>query len=84
MRSWIDEALAPSEERAVDLVALDDALTDLTSFDEKKSRIVELRFFGGLTTEEIGEVLAISPSTVQREWRITKAWLRRKISEEGN
>ncbi len=76
-----DEALAPSEEPTVDLLALDDALKELVAFDERKSRIVELRFFGGLTTEEIGDVLAISPSTIRREWRIAKAWLRRKIMD---
>lgn len=74
-----DEALAPAEERAVDLIALDDALQDLVTFDARKSRIVELRFFGGLTNEEIGEVLGISPRTIKREWRLAKAWLRREI-----
>jgi RNA polymerase sigma factor (TIGR02999 family) len=74
-----DEALAPSDERAVDLIALDDALQDLVTFDVRKSRIVELRFFGGLSIEEIGEVLAISPRTIRREWRVAKAWLRREI-----
>jgi RNA polymerase sigma factor (TIGR02999 family) len=74
-----DEALAPSAERSVDLVALDDALKDLGTFDQRQSRIVELRFFGGLTVEEIGEVLEISPRTVKREWRVAKAWLRREI-----
>src|SRR3979411_770833 len=70
-----DEALAPSAERSVDLVALDDALKDLLAFDPHQSQIVELRFFGGLTNEEIGEVLDVSPRTVKREWRIAKAWL---------
>lgn len=74
-----NDALAVAEEPAVDLLALDDALQELVTFDARKSRIVELRFFGGLTTEEIGSVLAISPSTIRREWRIAKAWLRRKI-----
>ena len=74
-----DEALAPSDERSVDLVALDDALKDLATFDERQSRIVELRFFGGLTGEEIAEVLEISPRTVKREWRLAKAWLRREL-----
>ncbi len=73
-----DEALTPSEQ-AVDLIALDDALQDLVTFDVRKSRIVELRFFGGLSIEEIGEVLAISPRTIRREWRVAKAWLRREI-----
>ena len=74
-----DEALAPSDEKAVDLIALDDALHDLGQFDPRQSRIVELRFFGGLTNEEIGEVLEISPRTIKREWRLAKAWLRREI-----
>ena len=74
-----DEALAPSGERAVDLIALDDALHDLVTFDARQSRIVELRFFGGLTNEEIGDVLKISPRTIKREWRLAKAWLRREI-----
>lgn len=77
----LDEALALSQERGVDLIALDDALQDLGTFDAQKSRVVELRFFAGLTTEEIGEVLAISPRTIRREWRVAKAWLRRKIME---
>jgi RNA polymerase sigma factor (TIGR02999 family) len=74
-----DEALAPSAERSIDLVALDDALKDLLAFDPRQSQIVELRFFGGLTNEEIGEVLDVSPRTVKREWRMAKAWLRREI-----
>ncbi len=64
----------------MDLVALDEALQDLETFDARQSRIVELRFFGGLTNEEIGEVLDISPRTIKREWRLAKAWLRRQIS----
>jgi RNA polymerase sigma factor (TIGR02999 family) len=79
-----DEALAPSGERAVDLIALDDALQDLVTFDPRQSRIVELRFFGGLTNEEIGVVLEISPSTIKREWRLAKAWLRHEIMQEGS
>ncbi len=74
-----DEAVSPSGERAVDLIALDDALQDLVTFDPRQSRIVELRFFAGLTNEEIGDVLAISPRTIKREWRLAKAWLRREI-----
>lgn len=77
-----DEALAPSEERSVDLIALDDALKDLLALDPRQSQIVELRFFGGLTNEEVGEVLQVSPRTVKREWRIAKAWLRRAIVPE--
>ena len=74
-----DEALAPTAARSIDLVALDEALNDLLTRDARQSRIVELRFFGGLTNEEIGEVLDVSPSTVKREWRMAKAWLRREI-----
>jgi RNA polymerase sigma factor (TIGR02999 family) len=74
-----DEALAPSDERSIDLVALDDALKDLLVLDPRQSQIVELRFFGGLTNEEVGEVLDVSPRTVKREWRMAKAWLRREI-----
>ena len=74
-----DEALAPAEERTVDLIALDDALRELFALDPRKSRIVEMRFFGGLSMEEIGEVLSISPRTIRREWRVAKAWLRREV-----
>jgi len=75
-----DEALAPSAERSINLIALDDALKDLLAFDPRQSQIVEMRFFGGLTNEEIGEVLNVSPTTVKRDWRIAKAWLRREIT----
>ncbi len=77
-----DEALAPAAERSVDLIALDDALKDLMSLDARQSQIVELRFFGGLTNEEVGEVLQVSPRTVKREWRMAKAWLRRELMPE--
>jgi RNA polymerase sigma factor (TIGR02999 family) len=74
-----DEALALAVPRSINLIALDDALKDLMELDPQQSQIVELRFFGGLSNEEIGEVLDVSPSTVKREWRIAKAWLRREI-----
>ncbi|MGI9172245.1 MAG: sigma-70 family RNA polymerase sigma factor [Chthoniobacterales bacterium] len=74
-----NEALLSSPERQVDLVALDDALQDLAKLDPRQSRVVELRFFGGLTEEEAGEVLDVSPRTIRREWRIAKAWLRREL-----
>jgi len=60
-------------------VALDDALNGLAHLDEQQGRIVELRFFGGLSTEEIAEVLGISPSTVKRDWNVAKAWLTREM-----
>ncbi len=77
----LDEAAIVSQEQAADLVALDDALTSLEAMDERKARIVELRYIGGLNIEETAEVLAISPATVQREWRAAKAWLYREIKE---
>lgn len=79
-----DEAAIVSQEQAADLVALDDALTSLEAMDERKARIVELRYIGGLNIEETAEVLAISPATVQREWRAAKAWLYREINEGAN
>ena len=78
-----DEAAIVSQEQAADLVALDDALTSLEAMDERKARIVELRYIGGLNIEETAEVLAISPATVQREWRAAKAWLYREIKKEA-
>jgi len=74
-----NEALAPSVSRDLDVIALDDALQDLTKLNPQHARIVELRFFGGLKTEEVATVLDLSPRTVQREWRMARAWLRRQI-----
>jgi RNA polymerase sigma factor (sigma-70 family) len=62
------------------VVALDDALQSLAAFDERKSRLVELRFFGGLSIEETAEVLGVSPGTVMRDWTLAKAWLRREMA----
>jgi RNA polymerase sigma factor (TIGR02999 family) len=76
----LDEALAVSEEPSADLVALDEALTTLAELDPRKSRVVELRFFGGLSVEETAEVLQVSPITVMREWNKAKAWLYRELS----
>ena len=79
-----DEALAPSVSRSLDVIALDDALHDLAQLNLQHSQIVELRFFGGMTTEEVAEVLDVSPRSVQREWRMARAWLRRQMfSDEG-
>ena len=78
----LDEAAMPAAERSVDLIALDDALKDLVTFDPRQSQIVELRFFGGLSIEEVAEVLEVSPRTVKREWRLAKAWLRREVFAE--
>ena len=76
----IDNAMLLSDERAADLIALDDALTTLAAMDSRQSQIVELRFFGGLSVEETGEILAISAGTVKREWRTAKAWLHTEVS----
>ena len=76
----LDEALIVSEERAAEVVALDDALKSLAEIDPRKSQLVELRFFGGLSIEETAEVLNVSPGTVMRDWTLAKAWLRRAVS----
>jgi RNA polymerase sigma factor (TIGR02999 family) len=76
----LEEAAMVSVERAADLVAVDDALTRLSELDARKGRVVELRFFGGLSVEETAEVLHVSPNTVLREWRTAKAWLHRELS----
>ena len=76
----LDEAAVVSQERAADVVALDDALVGLAAIDPQQSRIVELRFFGGLTVEETAEVLKLSPATIKREWSTAKAWLYHEIS----
>src|SRR4030095_5066865 len=78
----LDETLAISEGPGNDLVELDDAHTRLAEIDERKSRVVELRFFGGLSNEEIAEVLQISTITVIREWNKAKAWLYRELSRQ--
>ena len=75
----LDEALVGAEKGA-DLVALDDALAALAVLDERKSQVVELRFFGGLTVDETAEALHISPETVARDWRFAKTWLMRELS----
>jgi RNA polymerase sigma factor (TIGR02999 family) len=78
-RVSLDSSVVLPQVRTMDVVALDDALSDLSKLDAQQSRIVELRFFGGLTTEEIADVLAISPSTVKRDWNVAKAWLTREM-----
>lgn len=79
-RVSLDDAISFYEERNFDLLALDEALTNLENLDAQQSRIVELRFFGGLTVEEAAEVLGISPATVKREWSTAKLWLLRELS----
>ena len=77
----LDETLLIPQTRAAELVSLDDALTRLAKFDLQKSRIVEMRFFGGLSTEEIAEVEQVSTRTIEREWRKAKAWLYHAIRQ---
>ncbi|HKV41135.1 MAG TPA: sigma-70 family RNA polymerase sigma factor [Blastocatellia bacterium] len=78
----LDEAAVLSDDRAAGLIALDDALSALAALDPRKSQVVELRFFGGLSIEETADVLKVSPMTVQREWRWAKAYLHRELSKE--
>ena len=77
-----DEALEVGAEQDADLVALDDALKALAVVDERKSRVVEMRFFGGLSVEETAHVLKVSPDTVMRDWKLAKVWLLREMSGE--
>lgn len=79
----LDEAMIVSRERAAEVVALDEALKELANFDPQQSRIVELRFFGGLTIEETAEVLDLSPATIKREWSTARAWLYRELSKRA-
>jgi RNA polymerase sigma factor (TIGR02999 family) len=72
-----------ADDRGTDLIALDDALKSLAKIDERKSRIVELRFFGGLSNEETAEVLGVAEITVIREWNKAKAWLYRELNKSG-
>jgi len=83
-RVTFDEALVVTNEPSQDFVALDDALEALATFDERKSRVIELRFFGGLTVEETASVLNVSPDTVMRDWRLAKVWLQREMRVAGS
>lgn len=76
----LEEALVVSKERRADLVALDEGLNALAAIDPRRSRVVELRFFGGLTVEETAAVLEVSPETVMHDWKLAKAWLMRELS----
>ena len=79
----LDEAVALPDRRGVDLVALDDALNVLASLDERQCRLVELRFFAGLTIEETSQALKISPATVKREWATARLWLLREMRQSA-
>ena len=75
----LDEALAPFPEPDVDVLALDRALEEMAAVDGRKSRVIELRFFGGLSVEETAQVLHVSSDTVKRDWRLAKLWLLREL-----
>lgn len=77
----LDEALVVSQQKASEVIALDEALKQLALIDPRQSRIVELRFFGGLTVEEAAEVLHVSPVTIKREWSTAKAWLYHELAK---
>lgn len=83
LKVTLDEALAVTDERGHDLVALDDALQALAAFDERKSKVIELRFFGGLSVEETASVLKVSVDTVMRDWKLAKAWLLGEMRSGG-
>src|SRR5213083_731410 len=79
-----DEELIASRQLSADVVELHEALNKLAAIDERKSKVVELKFFGGLSIEETAEVLDVSPGTVMRDWTLAKAWLRREISSASS
>jgi len=83
VRVSLTETEPIAADRRADLVALDDALTALASFDERKGRVVELRFFGGLNVAETAEALAVSVETVARDWRLAKAWLHKELTRDA-
>jgi len=83
-RVELDEAVAIAEQRDVDLVSLDRALQELSDLDPRHGRVVELRFFGGLTLEETAEVLGASAATVKRDWSLARAWLYRRLTSSSD
>lgn len=83
IRITLSEAVAATDEMSIDLLALDQALTRLADLDPEHARIVELRFFAGLSIEESAEAMAISPATVKRGWNLARAWLKREMQKAG-
>ena len=81
MRVTLDERLEIAESEGTDVVALDEALRRLAELNPRHSQIVELRYFGGLTEEQVAELMEISPRTVRRDWSLAKAWLFRELSK---
>lgn len=84
LRVTVDKAIAITSVREVELADLDDALNALARFDARKAQIAQLRFFGGLTVQEAAAILGVSPETVHRDWKISKAWLGRQIRRSAN
>jgi RNA polymerase sigma-70 factor (ECF subfamily) len=84
IRVTLDEAALVTEERAEEMLALDEAMEKLAEFDRRRCEIVEMRYFGGLTVEEIAGVLKVHPNTVMRDWRAAKAWLYAELTTEGS
>jgi RNA polymerase sigma-70 factor (ECF subfamily) len=80
----IEQTCVATPEKAREVVALDDALTELASFDERKCRVVELRFFGGLSIEDTAIALGVSQGTVMRDWTLARAWLQRAITSSNS
>jgi RNA polymerase sigma factor (TIGR02999 family) len=83
-RLVLDPELAPAQNPEIDIVALDDALGRLSTLDPQQGRLIELRFFGGLSIEETAVVLGISPATVKREWATARAWMRRELKKDAS
>lgn len=83
LRVTLDDSLASTEARSAELLALDEAMEKLAAFDQRKADVVEMRYFGGLTMEEIAEVMKIHVNTVTRDWRAARAWLFAALNEEG-
>ena len=82
-KAQLNEATLVSDERAAEIVALDEALKSLAAIDPRKSQLVELRFFGGMSIQETAQVLQVSPGTVMRDWTLAKAWLLREINSNS-
>jgi RNA polymerase sigma-70 factor (ECF subfamily) len=83
VRVTLDDGLLADQGRTIDLVALDEALTRLAAIDPGQARIVELRYFGGLTVEETADAVGVSPATVKREWAMARAWLKQSLEGGG-
>lgn len=81
LRITFEDATAVASQQEVDLLALDEAMQELESLDDRKCRIVEMRFYGGMTCEQIARRLTLSPKTVEADWYMARAWLRRKLAE---